>query len=231
MNNISYIIIACYIDKGMKSKGSKCLIEFNRTKLLDHQINQIEKNHKYKDDYEIIVISDFEYNKILKQFSNRATIIPYDQTKNPIAQGCIIAKYKNILFIDYGCVFTNKIISKLDIKQSFILSLKSNKNTARKEVGAIMNEKCSSLIEHMFFDLSDNYFTNIFFLIESDTKKIINNKHNHRFNLLYFEIINELILSGSKIYNKNILNNEYIYFNNMDQKNGITKFIKKYSLN
>lgn len=230
MNNISYIIIACYIDKGMKSKGSKCLIEFNRTKLLDYQIDQIEKNHKNKNDYEIIVISDFEYIKILKQFSNKAKIVSYEQNKNPIAQGCTIAKYKNIFFIDYGCVFINKSISKLDINQSFILSIKSNKNTAKKEVGAIINDQ-NSLVEHMFFDLLDHYFTNIFFLIASDSQKIINDKHYHRFNLLYFEIINSLIASGSKIYNQNILNNEYIYFNNMDQKNGISKFIKKHSLN
>lgn len=230
MNNISYVIIACYIDKGMKSKGSKCLIEFNNTKLLDYQIYQILKNHKGNDNFEIIVISDLEYGKILKQFSNKASIIQYEKNKNPIAQACLAAKYKNIFFIDYGCVFTKNVVNKFDTNESFIFCIKANSNMPRKEVGAIINQD-NFLIEHMFLDLHDNYFTNIFFLTEQDTNKIIVKKQNHRFNLLYFEIINNLVASGSNIKNKYVACNDYIYFNSMGQKNGITKFIKKHTTN
>ena len=43
-NGITYAIMGSNIDKGMKSKGSKSLIEFNKIKLLDYQIYQINLN-------------------------------------------------------------------------------------------------------------------------------------------------------------------------------------------
>ena len=50
MTGITYAIIACYIDKGMKSKGSKCLMEFNKKKLLDYQTTDYGIKMPFKQD-------------------------------------------------------------------------------------------------------------------------------------------------------------------------------------
>ena len=229
MKQISYVIIACYIDKGMKSKGSKCLMEFNNIKLLDYQISQIAKNHKNTKDYEIILINDFEYTKIEKYFGNKIKVIPQNKKINPVAQGCICSKYKDIVFIDYGCIFTYETLLKINTGISAVFTSKSNTTLGSDSIGAIINQNSS--IEHLFYDLNTNYFVNIFYLTTNDTSKILAYTDIHRFNLMYFEVINYLIASGSKIDNKLILNNNYIYFNNMEQKNDIVKFIKKHTIN
>jgi|LakMenEpi02Jun12_1017388.scaffolds.fasta_scaffold00012_18 choline kinase len=223
MTGITYAIIACYIDKGMKSKGSKCLMEFNKKKLLDYQIGNIISGHNKKIPYEIIIITNFETQKIQKHFSEKAKIIEHKELVNPIVQISEEAKYKNIFFIDYGCVYSKDIINNLKFADSFILSIK---NKASNELDVGITKDNTDIITHMFFGLEDCKFTNMFYLSESDTTRILKNISIHRNNLLYFEIINFLVNQGSLIATRPINKNLFIFFNNARQKNGITKFIK-----
>jgi hypothetical protein len=228
LSSITYAIMGCNIDKGMKSKGSKSLIEFNKKKLLDYQIDQINLVHKNINiDYEIIIITNFEHSKIKKIYSNKLSIYKLETDKNIVIKACEIAKYKNIFFIDCGCVFESESIIKVikGSKSSVIGSKSSNDNL---DIG-ISTDK-SDIIHSLFFKLSENKFSNMFFLCEDHIKYLLGNKKLHQNNLMYFEIINSVIDSQvGKIYYHHIKNNLFIYFSNTRQKNGISKFIKKHN--
>lgn len=220
MSSISYIIVACYPDKGMKSYGSKSLLEFNKKKLLQYQIDSIRQDQSSKP-YEIIVISDFDTVKLQKYFDNQVKIIALE-SYNPIYTGSLHSKYQHLVFIDYGCLFDHKIL-RLLTKHSAVVCAKQNK-TQNLDIGCIINEK---LVKHMFFDLPEHKFCNMFCLCETDKNKILQNPKLSYFNLLSFEIINTLIESGSCFDIHNINTESFLYFNNMRQKNAANKFVKK----
>ncbi len=225
---ITYAIIACYVDKGMKSKGSKSLMEFNKKKLLDYQIDQILTAHDSKIPYEIIIISNFDTQKIIKYFGQKIKVINLcEENTNPIAKTCEIAIYGNIFFIDYGCVYSANLIKNICTQnESLIISTKNNK-ISKLDIG--ITTDYSNTVQHLFFDLPNNIkFTNMF-LLDTDSKNTIkSNKSLHRFNLMYFEILNSLISLDHKIHNSFIKDTSFIFFNNTRQKNAINKFIKQH---
>jgi hypothetical protein len=215
----SYVIIACYPDKGMKSYGSKSLIDFNKKKLLQHQIDIIRKHSPSNS--EIIVVSDFETQKIVKHFSAQALIVPLE-TSNPIYTGCENSTYNNIIFIDYGCVFRYGIIKKITTSSSVVCS--NSIRSSKLDIGCLVED---NKLKHIFLDLPNHRFCNMFSVCEQDKFKILQNKDFGYFNLLSFEIINMLVDSGSKFDVHDIKQEDFIYFNHMRQKNAVTKFIKK----
>lgn len=221
MPNITYVIIACNIDKGMKSFGSKGLMTFNNKKLLDHQISWIKKKKNKNTD--IIIVTNFDYFKLKKAFGQTVRVIEA-QSQNPIYVGCVASKNADICFIDYGCLFDPILIQKVDsFTGSTIITTDKSKDLG---VGCIVAKE---QIEHMFLDLPENKFCNVFFLSQNDTTKIKQESFYQRHNLLYFETINRLIETGSCVSRSRINNKNFIYFNNMRQKNAISRFIKKYS--
>lgn len=220
MNSISYLILAGHPDKGMKSLGSKSLMLFNNKKLLDHQINTINRFNKNNTNYEIIVVSSFDTIKLQKNFRNIKIVDCLEY--NPIYTGCLEAQYKNIVFIDYGCVFNEKILSAIKLDHSSVLCLSTNRDNTLN-VGCISDESYNLI--NMFFDLPNNKFCNIFHMNEYSIHKIISSTKYSIKNLLYFEIINMLVASNETFKISNI-NNNYIYFNSMRQTNAITKFYK-----
>lgn len=223
MNNITYVILACYIDKGMKSYGSKGLMIFNNKRLLDYQIESIKKSQSKKNNYEIIILCDFDQQKISKIYSSDIKVYGLDN-KNPIHRGAELASHNKILFIDYGCIFDHSIIKNIGSEtNSLILCIKNIKNT-KLDIGCITDK--DQKLQHMFFDLPENKFTNIFLINNTDKRTICNNIEYHNKNLLYFEIINFLKQNGSIIEIRNIPNTKFSYFNNIRQKNAISKFIK-----
>lgn len=219
MKNITYVILACYTDKGMKSLGSKGLMIFQNKKLLEHQIAWIKKSTKLQ--HEIVIVCDFEYQKIYKIFNSEARVVEIKQF-NPIYTGCMNSQDHGICFIDYGCMFKPEILTKLeDAKTSKIFTLKDSNDL---DVGCICDD---DKIEHMYLDLPENKFCNMFYLKEQETKMIKNEDFFKRKNLLYFEIINKLIENNSIFNRQQVPLKDFIYFNNTRQKNGISKFIKK----
>jgi hypothetical protein len=225
---ITYAIIACYIDKGMKSRGSKCLMEFNQTKLLDYQIEKILLAHNNSIPYEIIIISNFDTQKILKYFGKKITVINCDEDTNPVARACSVANHDNIFFIDYGCIYTSNLIKGVCVKnESVIISTKNNK-ISKLDIG-VTTDYSNDTVQHLFFDLpNDIKFANMFLLDTKSVGQINNNKNLHRHNLLYFEILNKLISFGHKINSLQIKDNSFIFFNKTRQKNAIIKFIKRH---
>lgn len=214
---ITYIIIACYPDKGMKSHGSKGLIDFGKKKLLQYQLDSINKNKNTKS--EILIVSDFDTFKINKLFYNQGVIIQLKE-HNPIYTGCLYAKYPNIVFIDYGCLVKNTVIKKLP-QGSSVTYVKKN---PKLDIGCVIQ---NNVVKHIFYDLPENKFCKIFSLCENDKNKILLNKNLSYFNLLPFEIINNLIDTGSQFDSHLIKSEDFMYFNHMRQKNDVAKFIKK----
>lgn len=213
---ITYAIIACYPDRGMKSYGSKSLITFGKRKLIEYQLDIIKKNTI--DDYEIIVISNFDTVKLDKLFgSTSIRIIPLKKY-NPIQLACREANYDNIIFIDYGCLVNYKVLKKLAGRSCVVCT---NTNSLL-DIGCIIND---TKVDHMFFDLPDHKFCKIFALSPKDKNLVTNDTYN--FNLLPFEIINRLILRGSTFNFDIVKSEEFIYFTHMRQKSDVNKFIKK----
>lgn len=221
MSNITYVILACYPDRGMKSYGSKGLMIFNKKKLFEYQISAIQKLNK-TDDYEIIIICNFDYQKIIKAVGNKVNVIQLDSEKNPIHQACCASKNSRILFLDYGLIFNKKALSDIELSdQSEILCTNAKNNNL--EVGCVIGQYG---IEHLFLGLDSHKFCNLFYICDNDYEKIIANNSYHAYNLLYFEIINQLISTGSRVTARHTNNKNFFYFNSMRQKNGINKFIK-----
>ena len=221
-DGISYVIVACSPDKGMKSLGSKGLLSFNKKKLFEYQFEWIKNKNKNKL-FEIIIVCDFDNQKIKKAFDNSNIFIHECCNTNPIYAGCSIAKYPNIVFIDYGCLFDSSIISCFNDSSSCILC--TNKSS-QLPVGCQVN---NNIVSYLFFGLENNYFCNIFYINSKDKVKILNNPVYKRFNLLYFEILNMLIDSGSQIGQRPVKPSDFMFFTKMSQKNAINKFINKIS--
>lgn len=217
MTSISYVIVACYPDKGMKSYGSKSLLEFSKKKLLQYQIECIRSIHNIN--YEIIVISDFETNKLQKYFGEQAKIVCL-QDKNPIYLGCELAKHSHIVFIDYGCLFNRHILKHL-LKDSCIIT--NNNKNLKLDVGCITEK---NIVKHMFFDLPEHRFCNIFSITSENKNKILQVRGFDYFNLLSFEIINMLIDLGGRFKLYSVDSSDFLFFNHMRQKNAVSKFIK-----
>ena len=223
MNDISYVIIACYPDRGMKYRGSKSLMEFNGSKLLQHQIDLIISAQKYlKNKYEIILVCDFDKLKIHKAFGNQIKIVSTEDKTNPVFKGCSEAKYDYLIFMDYGCMCNTKLLKSIQKVGPSVVCTK-DLGLSHLDVGCITSERG---LEHMFLGL-DHKFTNMFILSSTEKQAILQNNRCHRHNLLYFEILNILIENNCIISTINAPNNSFYYFNHMRQKNGISKFIKK----
>lgn len=225
---ITYAIIACYIDKGMKSKGSKSLIEFNKIKLLDYQIEKILIAHNNCIPYEIIIITDFETQKIIKYFGKKIKVVNFNNDINPVAKACYEAAYSNIFFIDYGCIYSADLIKNTcSQNQSVVISSKNNK-ISKLDIG-VTTDYSNNTVQHLFFDLPNNTkFANMFLLDSQGTNQIKKNKNLHRYNLMYFEILNNLISLNHKMYSLQIKDTSFIFFNNTRQKNAIIKLIKQH---
>lgn len=215
MTKVSYVIIACYPDKGMKSYGSKSLLEFSKKKLLEYQIECIKSTYNN----EIIVISDFETSKLQKYFGDQAKIISL-ANKNPIYTGCSISNNDHVVFIDYGCLFKKNILKHLS-KDALVIT--NNNKNIKLDVGCIAEK---NEITHMFLDLPEHKFCNIFSITPEYRNLILQTDGFDYFNLLSFEIINMLINLGAKFKIHSVDNRDFLFFNHMRQKNAVSKFIK-----
>ena len=220
MDNITYAIIGCYPDKGMKSHGSKGLISFNNKRLFEHQLDWIQNTNTHNE-YETILICDFDIAKIKKTLISSKIKIHQVNNTNPIYAACELSKYDNLIIIDYGCLFNPVILD--NFKRTSILCVTDNEHL---DTGCVIKD---NIVEHIFLDLHDDKFCNIFRISREDKTKILSNNKYKSFNLLYFEILNMLIDSGSKVMAKKIDRKDFFYFTQMRQKNAANKFIKKLS--
>jgi hypothetical protein len=186
------LIIAPEITKGMKSLGSKALLNIkNSVSILDFQISELKKINK---NIKIFIATGFESEKIKKisqKYSN-VTIIEntaYETSNQAKCLSLFTNEYEshNLLVVSNGILFKNnalQIVSN-DVSKIFVIDKPKNNFTIGCNTGQSVN--------YLFYDLPIPWSECIFLdrqAIESLRDIII--KHN--INQLYlFEIINLMI--------------------------------------
>ena len=226
-NNISIVLLCTLPDPGIKSLGSKCLIPINKKPLIQHQIETINSALNGSS-YEIVVSLYFDAYKVAKtinSFTKNAKIIKHPETLNNINFGgalfdCLShTQYDNVLFINYGCLYTKNTIKKFvtsSIKDNII-------GITNSKILENINLSChidNDNITNIFFNLNNYKYTDMVFL-NAETKKFMQSYFSttNTMNKFTFELINATIEQG---YNfKPILLNDqdYIFINNLKTLN------------
>lgn len=190
------VLLLPEITKGMKSVGSKALLNINKSlTIIDYQILYIKKYYK---NIPIKIITGFDHEKINKQiqkYSNTETYYnpyydDYNQTQSIINY---IKKYspKNFLLINNGVLLKEKLL--IDITKSSIFIL------PKKREGFTIGSHTKQNIKYLFYDLEYQWSECVFFdelAIEtinrlSNTKKLDN--------LFLFELINILLENNTSL--------------------------------
>lgn len=185
------IILVSEITKGMKSIGSKALLNIdNNITILDHQIHHIKK---YYNPNKIILCTGFDHDKIVnrtKKYKNIKYCYNEEFVKDNQV-GSLIKCLKNFgsiidnaLIISNGIILFNKIKIETESATYFIDDI--NKKNAF-DVGA----NIIGTDGYLFYDLS-NKWIELLFLNNTDLSKLKNNLNTTKnMNQLFlFELIN-----------------------------------------
>lgn len=207
----SFIIIADSPNPRMRSYGPISLLNINNTKLIDLQIKEISKYFK---NYEIILCTGFESDKIARYIKNKHKDVNirtvenqnYENTNSCETLRLALNNINNdsIFIIDGNLIFDGKILLK-EIKKSYVL-FENNNDTL--EVGINVNE--NGYTEHVGFGAS-SYWSEILFINE---QSVINTFSKHLSTGCFkkkfiFEALNTLI--NNKVNILALKNNKSVY--------------------
>jgi hypothetical protein len=202
---IDIVILGDRYQKGKKSKGCPGLIPCNNNKLttIEYQINNIKK---VLPESTINYVSGFDKDK-LENFLDK---IGLKDTINIINNENYL-RYNESYSLSIALNFINQQSDVLVISGYYVPLALNNINFSKStlfldnkktKLGCIINHK--NIVENIFFDL-DNYIQEMYFLQNKDVKNIRNllttNKYNNAF---LFELINNIIDSGSIFYTHNL---------------------------
>lgn len=164
----SFIIIADSPNPRMRSYGPTSLLSINNTKLIDLQIKEIAKYFK---NYEIILCTGFESEKITRYIKNKHKGINirtvenqhYEYTNSCETLRLALNNINNdkIFILDGNLVFDGKVFLN-KTKKSYVL-FENNNDTL--EVGININEE--GYTEHVGFGAS-NYWSEILYMNEQN---------------------------------------------------------------
>lgn len=204
-STINALIIVPEITKGMKSIGSKALLEIKKQKcVLDYQIESLQS---IDNNIKITVITGFESEKIIKilerhknidyiynsqyQITNQAESLKlYLQNKPEVS---------NLLVISSGVIFKHKSILKAMLKGNskiFVL----NKQKENFTLGCADQ----NLLEYIFYDLPKPW-SECFYFNKLTIEWLRNFIIKHSISQMYlFEIINELLHNNLNIIKQDI---------------------------
>lgn len=193
-STINALIIVPEITKGMKSIGSKALLEVKKQKcVLDYQIESI---HNIDSSIRITVATGFESEKIAKILERHKNV---DYIYNPKYQSTNQAEslklyldnkpdLANLLVVSSGVIFKHKSIVKSMLKgdsKIFVL----NKQKENFTLGCADQ----SLLEYVFYDLPKPW-SECFYLNKSTINWLRTFIIENTVNQMYlFEIINEIL--------------------------------------
>lgn len=206
------IILVPEITKGMKSIGSKALINISKEKsIIEYQIEYLQKHYP---NISICVATGFDNEKIQKKIKKYRNIeIIYNNQYETTNHGMSIHMYmrKVNYSIDNLLIISNGILlkEKLDISDknnSILFTL--NKSNIDYSVGLNINKENKPI--YLYYDLPISW-SECVFLNKFAINKIKNNFTKHKLSQMFlFEIINYLLEDNGcdfihkKIYNKNI---------------------------
>lgn len=186
------IIPAAGCSSRMKGAGCKPLLKLGYKRLIDYQLESINKLFNKKN---IIVVSGFESEKVINYLDQKVINIENDRFEltNVVKSISIGLKacLSNSVIIIYGDLFfTKQAINHAYRNQSFVVLSKTMKDN---EVGCTIN---NGILENMFYELPKKwgqivYFTGKELLL---LKKIV---HKKEYEKSYgYEIINKVIDMG-----------------------------------
>jgi hypothetical protein len=160
---IDILIITPEITKGMKSIGSKCLLNLKKNmSVLEYQISQAQKINKISN---ITINIGFDYDKIISKlyrYKNINFLINNEYEHTNQAQNLItyINKYrpKNLLVINSGILIKDKIIDKsfLNNESKIFMLNKPKKNFT-------IGSSLSTNLEYLFFDMEQSWSEIVYF--------------------------------------------------------------------
>lgn len=196
---INALILVPEITKGMKSIGSKALLQIKKqTSVLDHQIQSllnIDKN------INITVCAGFEAEKIIPIIKNYNINYLYNESYKTTNQAYCIKLFlnqydniENLLILNNGILLKNKCIQKSMLNNEskiFILDkIKENFNLG-----------CSNqdLIDYIFYDLPEAWSECAYFNLEIINKLRIMLSSDSINQMYLFEIINEITNRNTSI--------------------------------
>jgi len=195
--DVGIIIPAAGCGRRMKSYGPKALLEINNKKIINNQLDILEKTFPKSS---ISLVCGFKSDKLMKHIPERIIQIEneYYETTNVVRSigiGLRTIKDASTLVLVYGDLFFNTYaISCLDIVNSCILI--NNETMADEEVGCIVDDQGS--LQNMMYDLPNKWAQIAVF--NGEELKLLkqlcwDKKNYHKFG---FEIINEIIERGGQ---------------------------------
>lgn len=213
---IDTLIIISEITKGMKSVGSKALLQIDDLSIIEHQINHIRSIHK---NIKINIVTGFDHDRINKLLSKKykhINILYNDRYQETNQAGSLLlfleqhTEIEKLLIINSGILLKNSSIAYDTLSgNSKIYLLDKPKNN--------FNIGCDTKgpLEYLFYDLPALWSECIFLNNESivSLKNIINTTSINQMYL--FEIVNKLILQNI------VFDKIYIKKNNILKINGI----------
>jgi len=186
------IIPAAGCSSRMKAAGCKPLLYVGNKRLIDYQLENINKLFNKKN---IIVISGFESDKVMNYLDKKVINIKNEkyETTN-VAKSISIglrASLSDSIIIIYGDLFfTKNAINHAYRNQSFIVL---SETISDNEVGCTIN---NNIVENIFYELSNKWGQIVYFTGKELylLKKII---HKEEYEKYYgYEIINKIIDLG-----------------------------------
>jgi choline kinase len=199
------LILVPEITKGMKSLGSKALLDIKKhTKVLEYQIHNI-KNLDIKT--QITVATGFEAEKVhsvLDQLSIEYTFNPtYKETNQGESVRLYLEKYspKHLLIINNGILMKNNTLNKLLLsgRSKLFLLDKAKENF---NLGCALT---TAATEYIFYDLPEPWAECVY-LDKKDIKVLSAIVQQDKISQMYlFELLNEM-LSSDIILDRHYLN-------------------------
>lgn len=194
--NISVILPSAGPGRRMRSYGAKGLIQLNDTNVINRQITLIKEKWP---ESEIIVITGFQSDKVLKSIENRNVksvenhIFEETSVLYSIGLALRVVTYTNVLIL-YGDLVFEKTILDLPLTSTSVIT----GNMPNDSVGTNID---GEYICHFEYGIP-NKWCQIAFIDDSgftSLKKHATNKDN--FKLHTFEIFNKMIDEGHKFKN------------------------------
>lgn len=231
MKKLACFILSYDITRGMKSIGPKGLLRSNKSKeLINCQIENIK--HKNIDTY---VMLGFGIDKIKKKIEHQKNVHIikndlYDSANHGYAIELILQqyntnKYDGCIIINNGILFDNDIKYNLlnsDRNASKIYYFNKNNNYISFPIGFTIVD---SRVQHMFFNLTDNIWSEILYIDNSSIKTYNNLYSQSMRNMFLFEIINKSIDLGINYLPIKTKHNSVIKISSVKDSNRIKETI------
>jgi len=207
---VSIVLLSEKSGYRMKSYGPIPLLKIGKRCLIDLQIDAIKSAFS---DFEIVLCSGFDANKIVKYVRDKHSNINIRIVENQLyenSNSCESLRLclnnitsSRILIMNGELIFNPDVLSLIKFSSSFIIS-EQEPNT-NLEVGATVNER--GTIENFCYGI-DNTWSEILFInsrrMAEDLRRIISEPDYK--NKFMFEGLNELIKSSHEI--RSIINNK-----------------------